>query len=353
VATLGNSTAKLGTLGGAQNNNMRFYFNDLDARSPSVILAALRFGEGWEVKGGENSITAPISESGNVLALGQNFQLNVGRKRTLDENWTTLRDGEPNGVNDCPNGTWETNNSILTGGSAEGVGPGTLHLLGAVAALESTSPAKNSILRVDSGWKVNCYQSVRGFATIEIIDGTVELRSGQDDDAFNAAATELMANIVTVDRGGKFYRNSANSELEIPGDCRTGNLAINLENFPVAGGLVLDSNSKIIFGTALDNLERHVQKGALILHGDGTGENPQLTVDQNGSSIFGLDLAGNAEVPSDNFPINCWIVQMPKLQDSDNVGGLLKTPVAKKMGGFRQNFLTKRRSAISMAYGNC
>ncbi|MDR3117492.1 MAG: autotransporter outer membrane beta-barrel domain-containing protein [Puniceicoccales bacterium] len=318
LVTTGSANAALATLGGAQNSDMRFYFNGLEEFAPSVTVAALNLdGDRMATDGG-------AIQRGQALALGKNFQLNVGRARKLDENWATVRCSGPENPTDCDNGTWETDASVGTGGRAEG-GVGTLHLLGTVAMAKNNSTTEGSILRVDSGWKVNCYQSVQDFRTIEIINGRMELRAERDA-VFSAAASQLWVNIALLDGDGNVFQNVKNSQYPSCDSLRAGLVSIDLSNYPVAGGLILKraSGEKILFGTSVSG-NQNTQTGALVICGNG---NAKLTVVSKSdgtdlSPVFGLDIPGQGSNLNPSLPVNCWIVQMPDLENPADVGKLL------------------------------
>jgi hypothetical protein len=163
----------LNTLGGYQNENFRFYFNNAENESATVSIAALKLGTALSIISGQSTMTAASNQGQNdstkyarAVALGPNYQLNVGRTRTLRKNEET---GKTN----------ETEASIASGGQPSG-SPGTMNIFGAIAKAHdngSTGTA-GSILRIDSGWTVNAYGPVEDLAAIAVNNGTCNTYNG-------------------------------------------------------------------------------------------------------------------------------------------------------------------------------
>ncbi|MDR2737751.1 MAG: hypothetical protein LBB18_02300 [Puniceicoccales bacterium] len=239
----------LGTMGGYQNggtdasDGMRFYLNDGEAANPSVVVAALKLSSAWTVGDNKTATATVASSQGETIravALGPNFQLNVGRKRVLDD------DG------------YENTGSIGSGGIKYG-GAGTIHLLGEVSMAHPSEQDKiqtGTVMRIDSGWKVNAYQSVRDFEKIEIIDGSLNLMRNGDtltntNAEFSAAMSKLRNNIAYShynkgDKEHEVYQNDGVSSNKRSG--RTGNVNLTTSGYPINGQLTVGNGQKLIFG---------------------------------------------------------------------------------------------------------
>jgi hypothetical protein len=240
----------------------------------------------------------------------------------LDANWTIDRTTKSNPAA-CFNGTWETDASILSGGTVDGVGPGTLNLLGAIARAENSQGTAGSILRVDGGWKVNCFGPVSDLATIAIIRGKVELKTIRDAD-FDAMIGQLAENIAYVNPSdGKFYQGSSAR------DGRDGTISINSStDSPVPlwglwGRLTLDRGrgEKLLVGAEVSG-DIYKETGALVLAGDQPGKpgykplpSPQLSIIGDDQPVFGLVMDLNPEAAP--LPIDCYVVQMPNTAAAD------------------------------------
>ncbi|MDR2677124.1 MAG: collagen-like protein [Puniceicoccales bacterium] len=184
----------ISTLGGEQNSNMRFYFNDLaisplvpDNSRPSVVVSALRLDPSINVANNLATVTlntAQESGTGNgspksalAVSMGPGFQLNVGRRRVMLPNWDErARGGWKSPAN---NGTWETDVSASRGGMThivEGdhvrhIGPGTLNIIGGIAKAPNGSAPTNATLRINSGWDMNCFGYVKDLNKISVRGG--------------------------------------------------------------------------------------------------------------------------------------------------------------------------------------
>jgi hypothetical protein len=157
----------LGTLGGDKNEDFRFYFNSsADATDTTVSIGALKLDAAVATADGEGAtMTLSASQGSNsttyarAVALGSNFQLNVGRARMLGPKQQDA--------------TLETTVSIASGGRPSG-GSGTLNIFGAIAKARAnpSGAPRNSIIRIDSGWTVNAYGPVEDLSSIAVNDGT-------------------------------------------------------------------------------------------------------------------------------------------------------------------------------------
>ncbi|MDR0727299.1 MAG: hypothetical protein LBF26_00150, partial [Puniceicoccales bacterium] len=193
----------ISTLGGEQNSNMRFYFNDLAASSsatgPSVVISALRLqlsAGPWNVSsitlGMATATLDPSQEAADMnaregyslaVSMGPNFQLNVGRKRSMVADWNELAQGGQKGSTE--NGTWETDASVASGGRTyviEGdnirrIGPGTLSIIGGIAKASKNTSTEGAILRINNGWEVNC------FGYVKDLEGGISVRGNFEKDS--------------------------------------------------------------------------------------------------------------------------------------------------------------------------
>ncbi|MDR2777060.1 MAG: hypothetical protein LBB17_03415, partial [Puniceicoccales bacterium] len=151
----------LGTLGGDRNSNFRFYFNNGDAGEATVNIAALKLGAPVVVAAGQATMTLADDQGSGTyaraIALGPNFQLNIGRARELGPQ--------------REDATCETEDSIASGGHPSG-GTGTMNIFGAIAKARMSDGTAGSIIRIDSGWTVNAYGPVEDIASIAVNDGT-------------------------------------------------------------------------------------------------------------------------------------------------------------------------------------
>jgi hypothetical protein len=284
----------INTLGGVQNSNMRFYFNDLainphapEPQPPTVVVSALRLQwpdpHAWTVNGDtatatldsyqEQSGTSPLRTL--AVALGPNFQLNVGRARAMLTNWNELaRSGLKS---PAINGTWETDTSVVHGGRThiiEGrqirrIGPGTLSIIGGIARGNDNTGTENAILRVNSGWDVNCFGYVKDLRKISV-HGSLEKDSTLN---FYGDVIVPASSTITIGRRGavNLYRQSEtckafssawdqiNSNAAFYADAASANLAVNSNNiglyqknkdgraFTRKGGLQLNLPSPVNF----------------------------------------------------------------------------------------------------------
>jgi uncharacterized protein with beta-barrel porin domain len=234
-------------LGGAKNSDFRFYFNapvpstDLEAGT-SVVLAALKLTAPWTEEEEDGLVTTAASENqwadspSLAAALGPNFQLNIGRSRSMESSWQ-----EQAAAHETPkssNGTWETDDSVTFGGAAYG-GPGTMHILGAIEKARNSIDTKNSAMRIDSGWRVNAYGPIKDFQRVEILNGLLHLAT-TDDAGLGIASSQLQSHInVQIDNNS-------------PEDISYGNdeVALTTTDYPIKGGLTIDEGQILVFGAS-------------------------------------------------------------------------------------------------------
>jgi hypothetical protein len=211
---------------------MRFYFNDLasphDSR-PIVVVAALRLGNAyypWNIDNSngytatayldsmqENSTMATVSTL--AVSLGPNLQLNVGRRRLLLSGWNEL--AQSGWKSPATNGTWEADASVEYGGTTfidvvEGdyirrISPGILTIIGGIAKAPNSADPVGAILRVNSGWEVNCFGYVRD------LKGGISVRGSFENDSmlnFYGDVTIPLNSTITIGTRGaiNLYRQS-------------------------------------------------------------------------------------------------------------------------------------------------
>jgi hypothetical protein len=337
TGSLGN--IRLGALGGDRNGGanyyegMRFYFNDLgeEDSEPNVVVAAVKLGQHWGSEAG-NAVNSLGPDQGwnsvatyaRAVALGPNFQLNVGRTRAMEENWQTHAAEHLTPGNE--NGGWETDESIRSGGyickngdkNSTRIGPGTLHLLGAVAAARASAQGTqaDSTLRIDSGWTVNCYGPVQDVKIIDIIDGNLVLmHSSTDADNLAAVLKQLEDNIAYGSYQNPLIVNGENIRTN-----RAGGITFRNAGYPILGQLLIKNGEKLRFGASHIG-EIHYWTSRLILNGNDAAISPQLTVNSGGK--ISLDLPGENELfDSDDF-LNFPIVRMPNLTSAAAMPKLL------------------------------
>jgi hypothetical protein len=267
----------LNTLGGYRNGNaqtphngMRFYFNSQDktgTNSASVVLCALKLSptntipdgplstriieQGWENNG--NPLYYP-----RAIALGENFQLNVGRTRIMTNEWIekAMAHQRANTIN----GGWETDQSSLRGGvTSTNQNGGILHIVGAIDYAQGNSKGvqRGSCLRIDGGWIVNCFAPVNNLESIEILDGKMVLLS-QENSATQASLQEafdqLSADAIYIDSlhdgTQTIYQNWEHAPYT--GDDsplkNTKPISISSDGYPVCGHLTMGAEQNLVFG---------------------------------------------------------------------------------------------------------
>ncbi|MDR2667970.1 MAG: hypothetical protein LBB38_02945, partial [Puniceicoccales bacterium] len=254
------SLAGANCLGGWANDDMRFYFNGLNCESTATInVAGVKFsglafqgdsqsehvvlsiwdaqgnGEGW----GEDEVAVDGSPQkfgwAKAVALGDGFQLNVGRTRDM-------ADGK------------ETDSSRAGGGKTAGGEPGTLNLVGAVsrtpyAVKNNLGEPKNTILRIDGGWTVNCFSPVRDLRTIDLIYGRLVLMNANQDSVDNlqifAAAVDDLGRGIVIHGESGFYRGTEDESALYPS--RAGYVELAYGTYPVKGSLTVSAQDTLKF----------------------------------------------------------------------------------------------------------
>jgi hypothetical protein len=260
IAALGYATSsnvQLATLGGSRNgfdpceshaeyDGMQFYFNSgcTGQRSPQVVVAALRLESEliiWEesdVRTGifsvanENFFSSPVASWPRAVALGPQFQLNVGR----------VPDG----------GAGPESVAGVVDFSANR--PGELCLLGAVAGAvgcESSAAQPGAAMRIDSDWTVNCFGPVRDLEEIEIFNGRLVLHS--DENGYDGKSREVLWRAMEQMERNAFYVTESGDSRGVYGFQATphltssGPIIFNYGSYQPAGKLLIGSGQSLIF----------------------------------------------------------------------------------------------------------
>ncbi|MDR2668088.1 MAG: hypothetical protein LBB38_03555 [Puniceicoccales bacterium] len=223
-------------IGGWTNVDMAASFcsgeSDLDSR-PVITIAAAKLSSGFAERDGK--LTADLSQTqgngggawstddisigengdGNsygwarAIALGENFQLNVGGS---------------------------------TDGERRSGSGGVLNLIGAVTRTAELGAGErrpeSTIARIENNWTVNCFGPVQYLRTIDLVSGTLAVVScangerGHGWEVFGDAARALESGIAMC-HGGKFYGE--------------GQIALNFDDYPVAGRLIVSDGDRLLF----------------------------------------------------------------------------------------------------------
>ncbi|MDR1456614.1 MAG: collagen-like protein, partial [Puniceicoccales bacterium] len=345
ASTVTTDKASVAALGGYGNENMRYYFNDLDVpegTNPTVTIAAFAAsGPG---------ISATQGEKIKAINLGKNTQINVGRTRIMvvdwdsdanaqaspptgdakisTANWTAVAatgSGDATWSNVAPffantqpslwedDGTWETNDSIAFGGSnfANGnlanrrIGPGTLNIFGRISNCDNNSADttsfqtgnKGACMRIENGWRVNCFSPVCDFQTIEVLTGELYLHSKDNPTAYN----EAIGRIKDKNNTYAFTNNSCpiNGRLIVWGTNMTpaDNDSKFYNGVDTNSEIISDLRPRLVFGCVHDydvnQYPGYSSTGRIVLTGLGaTDEDWQMDI--KGNSVFALRLFPSA-----------------------------------------------------------
>ncbi|MDR1436125.1 MAG: hypothetical protein LBI39_02900 [Puniceicoccales bacterium] len=264
-------------LGGFTNDSMRFYFNGMDCEgTPTVSIAALKliklhFPSEYSDAAAE-LIVSPgqgngdtgwgddaVSTSANVaqkhygwaraLSVGDNFQFNVGRTRIVDDSWNGDTFGSM-AVKMAAASGLEIDESIYTGGKVpESANPGILNVIGAIARTTQLANGarrpNGSIMRIDSGWTVNCFGPVKDLCTIDLIDGKlalVDISCDLGKNLFAKASADVGRNMALTN-GDKIYRGGPTDGAFR----RDGAVSAIFGTYPVAGSLTVGDGDILQF----------------------------------------------------------------------------------------------------------
>jgi hypothetical protein len=312
---------RLGTLGGDRNGAMRVYFTG--AGDTVVNVAALKLSEAvTTVDGGSGTRQATMKLSGDqgqsnsvnyarAIALGPDFQLNVGRARALAGD--NIRQ---------PGMTLETPQSIASGGQPNG-GGGTLNIFGAVGLARMSDSAPGSVLRVDSGWTVNAYGPVEDLASIAVHHGafnthesvtnvtlssgdvyaygasdgvgTIRLNGGNlriakcSDTHFDENFIALENGVVYIDQSRDEYGAATNNTVEIRDSAGNSAHDYPWKGYTGGGKLVVNEGETLVFHVDTSRADQSVN--SMEIEGaDGVFEfvNGHITIDGNvtGGLVF-------------------------------------------------------------------
>jgi hypothetical protein len=309
---------QLSTLGGNENVNLRFYFNDINSRNgveedgsyppdqcPNIYLAALKLTENWKIENSNAIATVGSCTDANTraLALGPLFSLSVGRAREIDS------DGKETMASISASGF----TSIGSGEGAQHVGCGTLHIIGSVARAPMSSPSNQfngSTMIIDSGWTVKAYAPIQDFGHIALLNGSMELVASSDD--LKNAISEMK--LVHADpSSGEIYSG--------------GNVQLNAAHGLKANGrLTVDSYETLAFGVDGDQLDDSIDieqnssfkkvKCHLILPAE--KGNPRLEL----KGKWAIDFAkGDGGFQNDNS--NFWVIRVKETGSEVAVGDVV------------------------------
>jgi hypothetical protein len=222
-----NSASFVSALGGRQNSNMRFYFNDLeislDSPRPTVVISALHLAS-TPTSGSPGGVTIAVNQAqdgggggpSQGASLGPNFQLNVGRRRVMLPRWNErARGGQKSPTQ---NGTWEADASVARGGITHlvkddhmrHIGPGTLSIIGGIGMAPQNTSTDGAILRINSGWDVNCFGQVSG------LKGGISIRGSREKaSTLNLYGETNIPNeaVITIDTRGAINLHRKNNEV--------------------------------------------------------------------------------------------------------------------------------------------
>ncbi|MDR2576710.1 MAG: autotransporter outer membrane beta-barrel domain-containing protein, partial [Puniceicoccales bacterium] len=343
-------------IGGALNENMRFYINGKNAIGPVVVnVVAAKLENDWEfdsgaamscisnTQGDDNAdgwritgncvirtfstlIGSDAADAGmaKAVALGPKFQLNIGRTRAL----THYVDGD--GIER----TRETDGQIKDHGGMLGGGAGTLNLIGAVTQAAYNTNTEGSHLRIDSGWTVNCFSPVQDVESTEILHGCMVLMA---NDLFGQKSMQTAMNQVnesicvpqTDDDGNgdsapKTYGRNCCASSSTCRNC----VSIDASNYPILGRLTVDNasgkNQKVLFGTVLRKNNRgdivhHVAGRLVLCSSDANTYGPQLQLLAN-RQAFALQLTGTNSPYAG--PVNALVVSMLSAENPNKMSAL-------------------------------
>lgn len=261
ASTASGSSNNISTFGGCANggdnvsDGMRFYFNGEQATGdPVVTIGALKLSVPWAVADGTATATIGKDQGGaRAFEIGRNFQINVGRKRTLKVDGSGETDG-----------TGETFDSIKNGGSSSsGI---KLNILGEIKASNiSYDYAQDySVMRIDGGSTVNCFRPVSNLSKIEIINGSMHLMDSSNKAELDDALQHLQANIsyskynATTKKTELYQNNGAKTAIGSAGAKRVGrdgNVKLANSGYPIDGKLTIGSGQALVFGVDLNERE--------------------------------------------------------------------------------------------------
>ncbi|MDR1437838.1 MAG: hypothetical protein LBI69_02140, partial [Puniceicoccales bacterium] len=231
--------AHIGTLGGCCNTNMQFYFSgdSNGGNDTSVVIAAMKLDEVLESTNIELACQARSIDSPNsrAIALGPNFQLNVGRKKNND--------------------------------GYHGNGSEKMHIFGKIGKAPLAHNCNGSIMRIDNGWQVACYAPITDLQKIDIINGRLCLIPTKYAKISSACINQIENNTNLIQSNGNFddYDNDYVQAFDVlNGDGLTFN---NIDSIDSAGTLTLGVNQSLRFGIMSSSGSSNYELfGSVILH---------------------------------------------------------------------------------------
>jgi hypothetical protein len=280
----------LGTLGGDKNNNFRFYFNGGQGNIPLVHVAALKLSDAVKIVDDRAVFTVwgPLLEPSNpdpmnyarAVALGPDFQLNIGRSRELVD-YSAADAPKP------ANGGWETDASIASGGQATGSG-GVMNIFGAIGKARYNQAASGATMRIDSGWTVNVYGPVEDLAAVGVDNGNFPSTK------LNASTLNTYASLKNL----TFVQGTTNVYGTSKG---IGTITLNGGNLRIGrcadsgfDAAITDLQNKLAYVDSATNITYRGSEGKVVLDGDsyqwkGSPMGGRLTLNEGDTLIFHVD----------------------------------------------------------------
>ncbi|MDR1436252.1 MAG: autotransporter outer membrane beta-barrel domain-containing protein [Puniceicoccales bacterium] len=264
-------------IGGWTNGDMRVYFSGKGGDYAEVTLMAAKLQSAIVVQSvsGLNEEFAVVQLSGHqgnglgsgwgrrgavvenakfgramAIAMGDGFQLNVGRTREMVDGWQEMSaNGE--GASGYGGG-WELDASAANGGSRSD-GAGVLNVIGAISRTQELQMAGDApigtVLRIDGGWTMNCFGPVKDLGNIDLINGQLvlvnEAPNGEGHQLLSRAVDQLSHGIIYRDDGANEYVGSLGDRCYFSG--RNGFVMVDYSRYPIGGTLSLRGDDAITF----------------------------------------------------------------------------------------------------------
>jgi outer membrane autotransporter protein len=277
----------------------------------------------WKITGEEGNKTATSLLHNNgagdailprVFALGGDYEIYLGGRYKYDS------DHNPSGY-------------FVAVPKASGKSA-TLNVIGDICKAEvSSTILGNTVLTIDQGWEMNCWNTVKDLKNIRILNGTLTLKSDpgelqtliEEKIGPQLSHTEIAAeakdyrHYYPEDRRRQYPENCDRYDAENPENNYldkqwAGVCALDLNGYTSYGQLTVGSGQKITFGTYYDEgTKEHFSAGQLVL----TSETQNQLTLENGSKL-GLDVVNrlNDELLPADSTINCRVVETVVGQDS-------------------------------------
>ncbi|MDR2667417.1 MAG: hypothetical protein LBB38_00005, partial [Puniceicoccales bacterium] len=307
-STVGPHFASATAVGGWTNKDMRVYFSGdgLD-ELPLVTVAGVkgafvpgyadgRFfvtaqlgviqGNGDDNNGWGKGVVEKEESFGwaRAFSMGDGFQINVGRTRGMIADWQENAAAGHESIatdeygNVLRSGGWEAELSAENGGYASGR-PGTLNIIGSIArspqlALKDVKrEPDDTIMRIDSGWTVNCFGPVKDLRAIDLISGRLVILGKNNDLMSLSDPKTQIANQYCINELANSARQlSTKLSCTVPGvsaptdeyigdrydaatyQGRIGFVDVNYEQYPIAGSLRVYAGDTLRFHASTERL---------------------------------------------------------------------------------------------------